>query len=600
MDRRLFLKLSSGIVASLSLQSVAPETLFALENHLRRNPGMVVPWDPSENLSGIHLALEWKGDLCRCTVTNRSHRPVRIKEVVLFEVKHDLPGNTALYGESFQMLSQTAGTLDHPIDLGDNEAKHYRIPQPADATVVTGLVTMTPPVGQTLLMAYTSCHKFIGRFYLRNGSVQAVVDTEGLTLGPGESWHLEELMYRRGSDRNKLLAQLASRINHNHPSRRFEPEPTGWCSYYALRTTRFTAQQVLDNLDAMVAKAPQLRFAQIDDGFQPWMGDWLDTKPSFGEPIGTLMRQIKQRGLEPAIWIGPFIADPQSNVFQLHPDWFIKDDEGKPLQALRVTFSGWGRKDWYALDGTNPAVQAHFERIFRYMREEWDCRYFKLDANFWGAMQGGHFHDQNATRIEAYRRGMEAIRRGAGDDSFLLGCNHPIWPSFGLIQGSRSSGDIKRTWSKFSRDAWQTLHRNWQNGRLWWNDPDAVCLTGDLTDDEFRFHATAAYASGGIILSGDEIAQLSDDRLAMLKKLLPPTGVAAVFDDLSMQVGRIKLDGATMIALFNRNDQSRDIPVTLPLPVHITDYWTGENLGEHKSTYIASMPPHSGRLLRCT
>jgi alpha-galactosidase len=28
-----------------------------------------------------------------------------------------------------------------------------------------------------------------------------------------------------------------------------------------------------------------------------------------------------------------------------------------------------------------------------------------------------------ATRIEAYRRGMEAVRRGARD-AFLLGCNH--------------------------------------------------------------------------------------------------------------------------------------------------------------------------------
>ena len=35
------------------------------------------------------------------------------------------------------------------------------------------------------------------------------------------------------------------------------------------------------------------------------------------------------------------------------------------------------------------------------------CTYFKLDANFWGAIHGGHFHDPRATRIEAYRRGLE-------------------------------------------------------------------------------------------------------------------------------------------------------------------------------------------------
>jgi alpha-galactosidase len=33
---------------------------------------------------------------------------------------------------------------------------------------------------------------------------------------------------------------------------------------------------------------------------------------------------------------------------------------------------------------------------------------------------------------------MAAIRRGAGD-AFLIGCNHPIWPSFGEVHGSRTS-----------------------------------------------------------------------------------------------------------------------------------------------------------------
>ncbi|MCA1652001.1 MAG: hypothetical protein LC753_17610, partial [Acidobacteria bacterium] len=97
---------------------------------------------------------------------------------------------------------------------------------------------------------------------------------------------------------------------------------------------------------------------------------------------------------------------------------------------------------------------------------------------------------RQATRIEAYRRGMQAIIEGAGD-GFILGCNHPIWPSLGLIHGSRSSNDIKRTWDRMARTARQNLSRNWQNGRLWWNDPDAVVLTGPLTDDEFQFHATA-------------------------------------------------------------------------------------------------------------
>ena len=56
-------------------------------------------------------------------------------------------------------------------------------------------------------------------------------------------------------------------------------------------------------------------------------------------------------------------------------------------------------------------------------------------------------------------------------------------------------------------------------------------LTGELPEDEFQFHATAIYATGGMVLSGDDLTKIPEPRLAMLKKLLPPTGVAAEFDD---------------------------------------------------------------------
>jgi hypothetical protein len=35
-----------------------------------------------------------------------------------------------------------------------------------------------------------------------------------------------------------------------------------------------------------------------------------------------------------------------------------------------------------------------------------------------------------------------------------------------------------------------------------------VLLTGDLSDDEFQFHATVIYACGGLVLSGDNLTQI--------------------------------------------------------------------------------------------
>lgn len=513
---------------------------------------------------------------------------------MLFDIRHDLPASTQLYGESFQMLSQTAGTLAEPVNLGYDELKHYKIPQPADATVLTGLMTLAPPAADTMALAFTSCNRFQGRFYVRPGRIEVVVDTEGLEIAPGAIWELEEFYFASGR-RDALLRRIADSIAKNHPISMFRPEPTGWCSWYCFGP-QVTSQNVLDNLDTIARRLPALKYVQIDDGYQAAMGDWLSTGKAFGGDVLGVLKEIRRRGFEPAIWVAPFVAEPSSQVFREYPEWFLKDNSGQPLPSSAVSFGGWRRGPWYAIDGTHPGAQKHLEDVFRTMRREWGCTYFKMDANFWGALHGGHHHDPQATRIEAYRRGMEAIRRGAGD-AFLLGCNHPIWPSFGLIHGSRSSDDIKRTWPKIRSVARQTMFRNWQNGRLWWNDPDAIVLTGDLPLNDFLFHATAGYASGGMALSGDDLSKMPENRMVILKKLVPPTGIAAEFDDDSMRVGWIRLAGAMRVCVFNWSEAAETIEFRLPKRSRITDFWSGEDLGSHQGEYkVENLAPHSARL----
>ena len=558
-------------------------------------------WNAGSDISAVEPATALKltgtrqGDFYRARLTNTGRTPVHVNEVALFRISHGLPGDTALYGESFQMLSQTGGTLANPVDLGYDELAHYKIPQPADARVVTGMMTLTPPGGPSMLLGFTSCERFNGRFYLRPKSIEVVLDTEGLALGPGESWDLEEFLYTTGPSRPALLGQLAARIGRNHPPLRFERPPAGWCSWYCFGA-RVTAGNVMDNLSAIVKDVPQLKYVQLDDGYQPAMGDWLETGTAFGGGVQGVLQAIRKQGFEPAIWVAPFIAEAGSHLFQQHPDWFMKGEDGKPLSADKVTFQGWRRGPWYALDGTNPEAQRHLETVFRTMRREWGVTYFKLDANFWGAMHGGRLHDPRATRIEAYRRGMEAILRGAGD-SFILGCNHPVWPSFGLIHGSRSSGDIRRAWDTIQKVARQNLNRNWQNGRLWWNDPDALVLSGSLPAEEYRFHATATLASGGLVLSGDDLSTLPPDRLAMLKKLLPPTAAAAEFEDDTLSQGVVRLKDRTLVCVLNWSGEPAKIPVKLPHAGRVADLWSGRQYGRQAGVLEIQLMAHDGAVL---
>jgi alpha-galactosidase len=488
------------------------------------------------------------------------------------------------------------------VDHGDyTDAKHYRLPQREGARILHGVVTLSPPEAGHHLIAFTSARRFDGQFTLRPDRLQAVVDTENLSLGPGESWELEEVTYASGPDREVLLAGLARRLNENHAPlvAAFREPPSGWCSWYCFGP-RVTAAQVLANLDVIARAIPGLKYIQIDDGYQAAMGDWLETGEAFGGGVAGVLRQVRERGFEPAIWVAPFIAEKGSRVFREHPDWFVRDADGRPLPADQVTFGGWRRGPWYALDGTHPEARLHLETVFRTMREEWGCTYFKLDANFWGAMHGGRFHDPGATRIEAYRRGMESVRRGAGN-AFLLGCNHPIWASLGLIHGSRSSNDIKRTWARIQGTARQNLLRNWQSGRLWWNDPDAVVLMGDLTEDEFLFHATAIYATGGMLLSGDDLTAITPARLALLRKLSPPTGVAARFADDSFRAGEMALPGRRIFCLLNWSESPRTLSFSLPGPHHVRELWTGTDLGRHGGGVVsAPVPGRTGRVYVCT
>ena len=133
----------------------------------------------------------WAGNVCHLTLTNHSSQPVRVKEVVLFDLQLPLAASTKLYAEGFQMLTQTSGTLGQPTDLGNyTDAKHYKLPAPAGARALYGMMMLSPSPDRHHLLAFTSCNRFVGQFYLNYPSLKIVVDTEERELQSGETWRL--------------------------------------------------------------------------------------------------------------------------------------------------------------------------------------------------------------------------------------------------------------------------------------------------------------------------------------------------------------------------------------------------------------------------
>jgi alpha-galactosidase len=103
-----------------------------------------------------------------------------------------------------------------------------------------------------------------------------------------------------------------------------------------------------------------------------------------------------------------------------------------------------------------------------------------------------------------------------------------------------------------------------------------------------------------MLLSGDDLSTMPEPRMAMLKKLLPPTGVAAVFDDEELRVGTMTLPGRRMLGLFNWSDAPQTLSATLTRRSRVTDFWTGAVVpASADRVTISGMPGRSARLLEC-
>lgn len=560
----------------------------------------------------VELIRSWNKGKCSLVLKNRSGKSVKLKEAVVFKGTMPYPASTRFYGEGFNMLSQYRGTLEHFELAGAYSDKyHYRLPQKDGFFTCYNLLLLFPSSSDILLAGFASCRRFTNAIRFNSRSFEFVIDCAGQELPAEGTLELEEFFHEYGPSREKLLEEFAEAISRNHPKLEYNGKITGWCSWYCYGPD-VTEKDIEDNMRAMKEKLPALRFVQIDDGYQARMGDWLVPHRNFPAGIKTLCLKIKDAGLEPAIWVSPFIAEADSELFRTHPDWFLSDDDGRPLPSSRHTFGGWRAAPWYMLDCTRPEALEYIRHVFRTMRNEWQCRYFKLDGTMWGCMPFGCRRDPGKTPVEAYRAGMRALLEGAGEDAVILGCNAPMWPSIGTCSAMRISGDISRTWPVFKTLARECFLRNWQNGRLWVNDPDCLVLenlqvdtmgpdgvmasklASTLSANEFSFHMAHILASGGMLLSSDKLTHLKPESAAVIARMLNCYGYTAQFDDIDFRYGKMELPDRTLHLFFNWDDTGSMDCLLPETNGTLTDFWSDEKIGER---FAICLPARSARVL---
>jgi alpha-galactosidase len=271
-----------------------------------------------------------------------------------------------------------------------------------------------------------------------------------------------------------------------------------------------------------------IEVVQLDDGYQAALGDWDRTNANFPSGLKKLAHEIRNAGFIAGIWTAPFFAARDSQLMREHGDWFIKHREnGEPLRAgYNPNWTTSDDKYAYALDPSHPEFGAHLERLFRKLVEDFGYEYLKLDFLYAAAAEGVRY-DPAMTRAQSLRRGLAAIRMGAGERTFILGCGCPLGTAVGIVDGMRIGPDVAPHWGGSSGAAGEPgtalaidaiLARSFMHRRLWLNDPDCLMLRSketSLSNDEREALAWSIAATGGMLLISDDM-QLLDMKTANL------------------------------------------------------------------------------------
>lgn len=331
----------------------------------------------------------------------------------------------------------------------------------------------------------------------------------------------------------ELFAALAAREN----GVQLWPENFAtWCSWYAGWMRQESMYEFKGGLEKgvetnipLVSKflgmrgTPSMRV--VDDSNEMAYGDWDNKTLAVGNGFQRLAGMIKDEGILGGVWYPPYWVPMKSRLFQERPELLCKSDDGKVAvgDGASIPNSMYGNH-LALLDSSNPATEVLMESTARAWRER-GFRYVMTDFMLWGAWEKKRF-DPTLTATESYNRGLAAMRRGFGKDTYWLHCGALLGPAMGVCDGMRISGD-SHGGEMFSYES--AAARWFYNWRVWINDPDAIVCRryGEAKGVEWsRCWMSWMALAGNVLTYGDTFDDLPAEYVDVYKKILPPLPVA--------------------------------------------------------------------------
>jgi alpha-galactosidase len=565
-------------------------------------------------------------------VENVSGRPVRLRWLSFeLDTGFDSVSPARFFKHGYQSWSAS-----HPVAVGDAGHQQSRPlltrichqseaerPESAPESATSELFTIVESDSshERFLCGFVgAANQFTTVTVNSPGRVIARALFDGAWLRPGETAIVEPLAYwHSDQDAARMAAQWAELLGKRMSARVSAPYQRGWCSWYHYfdAITEDALRSNLRRLRELRCEFP-VDVVQLDDGFQAALGDWEHTNAKFPGGLKRMADEIREAGFTAGLWTAPFLATRDSELMRAHPDWLICNQNGEPLPAARnPSWTAGEDKFAYVLDPSHPEFTQHQEQLFHRLVHEFGYGYLKLDFLF-AAAADGRRHDPNLTRAQTLRCGLETIRRGAGDETFLLGCGCPLGPAIGVVDGMRIGPDVAPYWggdvepgTRLAINA--IIARSFMHRRLWLNDPDCLMLRVSETRlaREERFALAAAIAvSGGMLLLSDDMNLLGEDSAGLFRMV---TGIGMEVDNTSGNeplLARTLMHDTAMPILVAQGRQrisylllnTGEIPKDVSLAAMLSAVGRAQLIGpdgESDAPAKIELPAHSGRIIRC-
>lgn len=345
-------------------------------------------------------------------------------------------------------------------------------------------------------------------------------DVEGLTISePYEMFDIVRFVGGYDEVFDKYFAAMSL------PAKKHIDRLTGYTSWYNY-FQKIDENIILRDLKGLSRARESVNIFQIDDGYEPFVGDWLDYNGrDFPNGMKTIADAVHREGYLAGIWLAPFnVQRGKSRILKEHPDWLIRNPDGKP----QLGCVAWGGA--YTLDIYNPEVREHLKKVFDTVLDDWGYDMVKLDFLYSQCRTPRN----NKTRGTIMCEAMDFLRECVGD-KLILGCGVPLGPAFGVVDACRISCDVDLSYGgKFYNSMSinnelpsaqnainNSMFRRHLNGRAFLNDPDVFFLRDHnltFTWEQKLLLAKINNLFGRVLFVSDDAGEYSEAELEVLKE----------------------------------------------------------------------------------